>query len=208
LIVTITAGAGRVRCSARLGEVLYRVSRRHTRDGIEGAEEPDAARDYLEIRAFALGVEGYVLGMTDCDSVAVLHAQHEAPERCLVNHTDDFSADGIGSHLGPRVVGNGVSNTSQFTEVRVATSPWISRRLTIARYSAAICSGLREVTSRDLGGIVPLDETGRRLPSMRRHVGSQLAVLGPTWGIVSRLNICRQLGLKLEGRNLKRRPDM
>ena len=53
----------------------------------------------------------------------------------------------------------------------------------------------------------PLDETGRRLPSLRRPVGSQVAIADPTWGIVSRLNRCRQFGLKLERRNLKRRPD-
>src|SRR5271165_5432665 len=43
----------------------------------------------------------------------------------------------------------------------------------------------------------PLDETGRLLPRLRRPVGSQVAIADPTWGIVSRLNRCRQLGLKL-----------
>ena len=50
----------------------------------------------------------------------------------------------------------------------------------------------------------PLDETDRRLPSLRHPVISQLTIPDPTWGIVSSVNRCSQLGLKLKGRNPKR----
>ena len=77
--------------------------------------------------------------------------------------------------------------------------------LTIARYSAAISSGLCEVTRRDRGGIV-----GRwTKPAVASPVcdvlsEASLALSDSTWGIVSSLKRCSQLGLKLEGRKLKR----